>query len=392
MKGIREMKILHITQTLPGGPASYLLELIPAQIDDFGTANVKVIAPACQIRHINSLPKETLIGYQGHGRAAWHLLRLLITALQTIRHYNPEIVHLHSTFAGAVVRACYLFRERRPKIIYCAHGWAFTMSRNNMQHYIYALIERTLAKATDVIINISHSEHLAAIKAGIPPNKMVVVHNGVDPKPILPNMTVHMDRSKLNLLFVGRLDRQKGLDLLIKAMSDLQAHPVHLHVVGDHIVDTNRRGQISRASNITYYGWRPRAELAAYIEAADATIMPSRWEGFGLVAIETMRCGRPVLASDVGGLSELVIDGISGIRFPTEDIGAITAMIRGLERPNLEAMGKTAREWFLENFTSKMMNDEVRKIYAELRQVLEEERMRVPRNTNITEEPRLAAQ
>ena len=84
---------------------------------------------------------------------------------RNINKIQPDIIHLHSTFAGFIVRTHYIFKSRKPKIIYCSHGWSFLMDIGFIKKYIYLSIEKILCAYTDLIINISDSLITALIQA-----------------------------------------------------------------------------------------------------------------------------------------------------------------------------------------------------------------------------------
>ncbi len=131
------------------------------------------------------------------------------------------------------MRLPYLLGSRhRPKIIYCAHGWAFAREDPEWKNRIYAAIERRFARVTDAIVNISQHELNISAKYGLPHAISRVILNGTSG--YAPSLTKieGFNPSLTNLLFVGRFDRQKGLDILLEAMRMLTDRSVHLYVIG----------------------------------------------------------------------------------------------------------------------------------------------------------------
>ena len=227
------------------------------------------------------------------------------------------------------------------------------------------MVERWLASYTDIIVNISESEAKFAEKFGLAREKQVIIYNGISTAgpQIVDRVTLEPD--KINLVFAGRHDRQKGLDFLIAAMKQVVDSPVHLHVIGS-IIRARKPISGEIPPNVTFYGWLPRNRVAAYISAGDAVVMPSRWEGFGLVAVEAMRAERPVIASDRGALPELVIDGKTGIIFPMDNLPEFVQTLKSLDPTILRMLGKNALSHFLKNFTADRMNKELLDLYAAL--------------------------
>ncbi|MBW4474340.1 MAG: glycosyltransferase family 1 protein [Stenomitos rutilans HA7619-LM2] len=154
------------------------------------------------------------------------------------------------------------------------------------------------------------------------------------------------------MLYVGRFDPRKGIETLVKACAQLKANAEHenratgtalnpaalrLVIVGgrdpdsDDIVEYTRIEQLVRetglADQTTFAGQIGHASLPLYYTAADVCVIPSHYEPFGLVAIEAMACGTPVVASDVGGLKFTVVPDETGLLVPPQDVEAFTQAI-----------------------------------------------------------------
>ena len=141
------------------------------------------------------------------------------------------------------------------------------------------------------------------------------------------------------VLFVGRIEPLKGVDTLIQAMSclDLQGlhRPVHLAIIGGEpdAVPEDMTDEMTRLQNlcddlcmggmVIFLGKRGQDTLPYYYSAAEVLVMPSLYESFGMVALEAMACGTPVIASEVGGLGYLVQDGVTGYTIPDSDPEAL---------------------------------------------------------------------
>ena len=165
------------------------------------------------------------------------------------------------------------------------------------------------------------------------------------------------------LLFVGRIQEFKGLDVAIEALSLSANNDVRLVVVGglsgnrgtETYLDIRRRiERCGLEERILFVDPQPHQLLPTYYQAADACLVPSRSESFGLVALEAAACGLPVIASNVGGLRDNVVDGVTGLlvneRDPAEFAAAIDNLLehqelrrlmgrRGVERASLNSWG-----------------------------------------------------
>lgn len=359
------LNVLHISETLPGGPASYLEEVLPYQVERLGAHSVTLLVAE---QHGLFVPKGfggRVVFYDRSGRNFISLARLGRAAQECIWQLRPNIVHLHCSFSGAVIRLWVHTGRQMPAIVYCPHGWSFVRTTGVISQRVYAAAERWLAYRTDTIINLCKSELDAAAKFGLPRERMVVVQSGIATAAPSISDPVVFDQQKINILFVGRHDYQKGLDLLIEAMKELVGMPIQLHVVGDAVL-TNGRKFDTFPPNVSLYGWVPRDRVSAYISAADAVIMPSRWEGLPLTAIEAMRLARPVIASNCGGLNDIVVDGETGILFAPNDVQAIVSVLKALDLTKMRSMGSLASRRFMQEFTADRMNTELMDLYEGL--------------------------
>ena len=197
-----------------------------------------------------------------------------------------------------------------------------------------------------------------------PRDKMVIIPPGVDTDVFHP-VPSHRAREILGrydektVLFVGRIDPVKGLDTWFRAMKlvvdddpALRQHMCVCLIGGDLDDDIDPDSELARLVElkeelgigdiVTFLGSRAQAALPFYYSSAAAVVMPSRYESFGLAALEAMACGAPVVASDVGGLSFLVRDGVTGFLVPEGNAEKFAEKISLLlHQPQLRAgMGK----------------------------------------------------
>lgn len=361
------LRVLHVAETLPGGIATYLREVLGAQIAQ-GGQEIRVLAPQDQLDHLAGLPAATLWGYARSGRNLRSLLALARALRRQVKAFRPQIVHLHSSFAGAVGRCLRPTLPGDARWVYCPHGWAFSRDDHAPARLAYVWAERLLARRADAWVAVSRHELDTAIAHGIAAEHAQWIGNGVaDTQALTVAPAAGFEGDAVNLLFVGRHDRQKGLDLLLAAMAQLKERPLRLHVVGSGVV--NAAGEAARnmaLPNVRWLGWQSGADLLACYRACDALVMPSRWEGFGLAAIEAMREGKPVLAARCGALGEIVEDGVTGRLFAAGDVAALTALLASLDREALAHAGAKARQRYLEHYTIERTATALSALYREL--------------------------
>ncbi len=189
--------------------------------------------------------------------------------------------------------------------------------------------ERELAASADAIISACAHEHdLLARYYDADPARMVSIPCGIDTDLFRPRdrdesrRALGIEQDRPVLLWVGRLEKLKGVDILIDAVAQLEDPEVLLLVVGgEH--GHELRGELeeqARAAglggSVRFTGAVPHEDLPDWYSAADVCVVPSYYESFGLVAVEAMACGTPVVASRVGGLVSTVTDGVNGFLIP----------------------------------------------------------------------------
>lgn len=220
------------------------------------------------------------------------------------------------------------------------------------------------------------------------PKKIVVIPPGVDLSHFYPipveeaKEFIGVPPCERTLLFVGRIEPLKGIDTLIEAIvllrdqGEFERYPFCLAVIGgdpeinqDSMSTEMARLQELRAkfgltSLITFLGKRDQDTLPYYYSAAEAVVVPSQYESFGMVALEAMACGTPVVASQVGGLAFLVQDGVTGYTVPTSDPHALADRLLSLIKdPDLrDRMGKQAAE-FAKDYSWQTIAERILNLY-----------------------------
>jgi len=226
---------------------------------------------------------------------------------------DADVVHAHWLPAGAVALAA-----RRP-VVLTVHGTDVELARRARP------LARAVVRRMSVVLAVSNA--LADEVRPLGARDVRVVPNGVE----LPQ-SVGDEAEPPEILFAGRLSREKGILELVEAA---RAHK--LVVAGDGPLAVRLPAAL---------GWLPPDELALLYARAAVVACPSHREGFGVACAEAMAHGRPVVASDVGGLRDLVVDGETGLSVPPGDIEALRAALEVLlaDRDLRRRLGERARE------------------------------------------------
>ncbi len=243
--------------------------------------------------------------------------------------------------------------------------------------------ERFVARSADrIVVATSHERDLLAQRYGARPEGIAVVPCGVDLDVFHP-MDKDTARKQLGLadderiiLFVGRIEPLKGIDILISAAAQLHEEADFFHAVivgGDARAETRVKELKSLATtlgvehHVTFVGAVDHERLPLYYSAADVCVVPSFYESFGLVAVEAMACGTPVVASRVGGLVTTVRDGETGYlvpwRCPEPFAERLDLLLRNDELR--ASLGGAARE-AVQRFRWSNVAEAIESVYREL--------------------------
>jgi D-inositol-3-phosphate glycosyltransferase len=250
--------------------------------------------------------------------------------------------------------------------------------------------ERQVLRAADVILAATLAEKAQLqwlYKAD--PRKVTIIPPGVDTchfYPIPPDEAkdyIGIPKEDRMVLFVGRIEPLKGVGTLIRAMSCLRIkdieRPAYLAVIGGdpNVPMEQMSAEMRRLQSlcedlcmdrmVVFLGKRGQDTLPYYYSAADVLVMPSHYESFGMVALEAMACGTPVVASQVGGLAFLIQDGVTGFHVPDQDEDALCdRLTRILGDSSLrKKMGQAAAD-YARSYSWGQIAGQVSKIYEQL--------------------------
>jgi glycosyltransferase involved in cell wall biosynthesis len=354
-----------ITRSEPGGAQSHVLELLQGLEKKYevilATGEQGFLLDEAKALGIESylLPSLTRNISPANDIKAYKEIR--DTLLQT----KPDLVHTHSSKAGILGRlAAY---KLGIKNIFTAHGWAFADGTPWARKLIGIPTEYIAGKWCDRIITVSHADKRLAVKYHIAnQSKICVIHNGI------ADIEQSLQANPVNeipiLIMVARVAPPKNFTCLLDALAQIDEKYI-LRVVGDgpqlsHVQEYARKLGIEK--NIDFMG--SRDDVPVILASSDIFILASDWEGFPISIIEAMRAGLPIVASNVGGISEAVIEDNNGYLVPRDNAEALSHAIRRLlaDKKKREKMGRCSRVLFEEQGTTDIMLEEIEKIYHSL--------------------------
>lgn len=290
-----------------------------------------------------------------------------------IKRKEYDIIHTHSLKAdlwGAIVGSL----TRTPLIISTVHNNEERLLGNP---FVRFLEKRVIGRVDNTIVIVSDGVgRFLMEKAGISKDKMKRVYYGMDAsdveidkdKDIRQEFGIDGDAPLVGC--IGRLTEQKGHIYLIQAAKNIVENfsEVKFLIVGKGELERSLKKLVRDSgldSNFIFTGFRE--DVYSIIDKLDLVALPSLWEGFGLVLLEAMAMGKPVVATNVGGIPEIIQDGETGILIPPRNPDALAdAIIKLLKDKGLtQRMGEAGRRRVKENFQAARMTKEIEHIYHE---------------------------
>ncbi len=362
------MKVGMITRTIPpydrGGIQTHTLELSKALQKEGVEVHLFAIADdgfvdGVQVHRVGffPLPRLTIGQY----------LSFTLNSLRYIKKVDLDLIHGHSMYSFG-----YSLRKSKPFVL-TLHGTqlneiqATLRSRPNLNHLITdgvsMLMERYSANKADEIICVSkQNAQDAHVQYSIHSGKLHVVHNGVDPS--------RFRRSSLTsneILYVGRLHERKGLYEFLGCFSDVlkEAPSTRFKIVGTGEEERRLKRRVKELNiddNVEFTGYVDEKELPTQYSHASIFVLPSLYEGFGIVLLEAMASGLPIVALPSKGPSEVIENGRNGFLVDLDKMAdVIVSMLQ--DRELLKRMGNTNFDVARERFTWTSVAKQTKKIY-----------------------------
>jgi D-inositol-3-phosphate glycosyltransferase len=323
-----------------GGMNVYVLELsrelarLGYEVDIFTRRDgelprVEEIGPNLRLVHISAGPAEPI-----DKEAIMHFLPEFA---EDMRRFIAEqgvkygVIHSHYWQSGWV--GTLLGRELDIPHVVMFHTLGEVKNRariSEQEPKVRIRHERTITRRASAIVTASEHEcGLLERYYNADPGRMHTIPCGVDLELFQPmerataRRMLNLDARAPVLLWVGRLEKLKGVDILINAVAQLDDRDFTLLIVGGDEYAADLKAELCRqaeaaglGANVRFDGAVAHGDLPLYYSAADVCVVPSYYESFGLVAVEAMACGTPVVASRVGGLISTVTDGVNGYLIP----------------------------------------------------------------------------
>lgn len=241
----------------------------------------------------------------------------------------------------------------------------------------------TYNKLADALLANSEATKLSLLRNApwLDPERIHVVYNGIDPKPFMGESEINLRKEwglhadAVIIGFAGQLDERKGIDCLLRSFARTAAvhKNVHLVIAGEgpmrsEIEEFSRKNNLD--TKIHLVGFLDGIE--DFMKSIDVFVLPSLWEGFGIVLIEAMAAGKPAITTNVSSMPEIVLDGETGRIVPVDDADALSQAMNDLvhDEKLRELLGSKARTRVLEKFTLDRMLDSLEKFFQQQKEKL----------------------
>ena len=352
----RKNNILHISRTMDIGGAERIVYQLSSDLkDEFDSVHVASTGGLWE-------SELSTKGIQHHkildidSKNPLTVLKLLTSIRQIIKKNEITIVHTHHRMAAFYIR---LLKLVHPKLIhvYTAHN----VFKDKLPLYRFAL-----KNAKSVAVGEAVNKNL---KEDVVITDSRVIYNGVVLKETDDQVDEIISYGGIKLGCIARLSEQKGLTYLLDAMSLLTVKDIRLFIVGDGELRNeleNKVKELDLQDSVTFLGYRK--DIVECINSFDFCVLPSVFEGFGLVAIEAFMNSKTLVATDIPGLNEVVTNK-NGILVPAKDPAALASAIDKLAMDETlrQELASQAKKDYENKFSYPLFLENYRELYRELK-------------------------
>lgn len=288
-----------------------------------------------------------------------NLILVVLTILRIIRRESPSVIHNH------LLRACFLGNlaglMAGVKSINNLHGdIQDDQNQGQLKKRFYSIVITFLSLRRTSFICVSEFNKRRLVESGISPDKVTVIYNGVRS----PDRFQKVRRESLNVVCIARLHPAKGIDTILNA-APYVGDNITVHIVGDGPLDQEYRNFISehKINNVVLHGFQ--SDVKPYLQMADIFLLSSNWEGLPIAIVEAMAYKLPVVATNVGGISEIIHDGRGGRLYTPRDSRTLATLINELSlNPQTRLdYGEYNYKFYEQNLTLNKMIGFTEKLY-----------------------------
>ena len=377
MNSARPIRVMHVIARMNvGGPAVLVADLMRnVNAVDFHSTLVTGYCDENESDYLDEVAtdiKATRIPGFGRSISASKDLKALFLIIREIRSFKPDVIHTHTAKAGVLGRIAAIISYPRAKRVHTFHGHLLHGYFDSRKVKLVVLLEKMLGVFTYKLIAIGNVVKRDLLDAGIGnENKFEVIYPGLQDLDLYPRIEAKerlgLDLTKNYIVFVGRLTQIKRPDRLIELARHI-AHEyfsAHLLIAGaGEMLEDLKTLAMDESLPITFLGWRN--DIGQILSASELAVLCSDNEGIPLTLIQASQAGLPIVSTRVGSVSDIVVDGETGLLVEVSSKGLIEGVSKLLSNPELGiALGKSGRKRAKELFSSQAMVDQHQRLYSQ---------------------------
>ena len=377
MTSSSQIKVLYIIARMNvGGPAVLVADLMRNL--NSSKFEVRLVTGYCDENESDYLDEVATdiraVRVPGFGRSIsiGKDLKAFILLMREIRRFKPDVVHTHTAKAGVLGRVAASLARPTAKRIHTFHGHLLHGYFDSRKVKMLILFEKVLGFVTYKFVAVGNVVKADLVKAGIAKNcKFEVIYPGLQNLNLYPKLqarkTLGLDSEKNYVVYVGRLTQIKRPDRLIDLGRSLKVdHPsAHIVIAGaGELLEELTAHVESELLPITFLGWRNDVDLI--LNASDIAVLCSDNEGIPLTLIQASQAGLPIITTDVGSVSDIVLDGVTGLLTEVSAKGLIEGVSKLLDDPDLgPRLGESGQKRAKEFFSSQAMVKRHEELYSQ---------------------------
>jgi glycosyltransferase involved in cell wall biosynthesis len=367
MKSNQPTKVMQIIARMNvGGPAVLVTDLMRDL--DSSKFEARLVTGYCDENESDYLDEVATdikaIRIPGFGRSIsiGNDLKAFFLLMREIRRFKPDVVHTHTAKAGVLGRVAAFLAKPSAKRIHTFHGHLLHGYFGSRKVQIVVFLEKILGLITCKFVAIGNVVKTDLVKAGIAKHrKFEVIYPGLQNLDVYPKLearkSLGLDSKKIYVVYIGRLTQIKRPDRLIDLGRSLKAsHPTtHLIIAGagELLEDVTVKSE-NESLPITFLGWRN--DIGMILSASDIAVLCSDNEGIPLTLIQASQAGLPIVSTNVGSVSDIVLDGVTGILTEVSANGLIQGVSKLLDDPDLRVrLGESGQMRARQLFSSQAM-------------------------------------
>lgn len=371
---IRVMQV--IARMNVGGPAVLVADLM--RNFDPGLVNAVLVTGYCdenEADYLDEVAKDVVaIRLPGLGRSISIVkdLNAFFLLIREIRKFKPNVIHTHTAKAGVLGRLAGLIAAPQAKRVHTFHGHLLHGYFGAGKTKIVIFVEKFLARKTHKLVAIGSKVENDLLEVGIgKESQYEVIFPGLQPLEIQSKLEARK-RLDLNsettyLVFVGRLAQIKRPDRLLDIARALKSNYPNVHILvagAGELFESSKNVADIEDLPMTFLGWRNDIELI--LSASDIAILCSDNEGIPLILIQAAQAGLPIVSTNVGSISDIVINGETGLLTELSSEALVDAISELLANPSLSAaLGKAGQKRANDYFTSEVMVHHHERLYSQ---------------------------